>query len=165
MTKPTEPVKSLKPREPIKSTKLATLSSAERYNKWNQFEREYQEQQKKWIDANQNVQDSSPSPTPSSSKTTDTDLKIEPIIPDIVPVPSFSLRSTAVSKPSQDSPLSSVRTESTHRNISIFQFYLTYNETNHSVKFLFLCFSSSSQHVNCRSMIIRKQRCLKWIPV
>ena len=134
-TIPTEPVSPPKSTiKPAKPTKPATLSSAERSNKWYQFEKDYQEQQKRLTYTPQYTQDSNHSPTPSSN-TVDTDLNIEPIVPDIVPVPSYSLRTTAVCNPHQHSPLLSERTQSVHKNISIFQFYLTYNETNHSVKF------------------------------
>lgn len=114
----------------MKPIKHATLSSAERSSKWYQFEKEYQEKQKGLTYI---TQDFDHSPT-SPPETMHIDLKPEPIVPDISPGPSYPLRTTAVCNHYQDSPLLSDRSQSVHKNISIFQFCLTYNETNHSVK-------------------------------
>jgi hypothetical protein len=76
----------------------------------------------------------------SSPSISDADLKITPVIPNIIAVPSFSLRSTAVCNLPQDPQILSERTQSIHTDLSIFKYYLTYNEAKHSVKNLFfLC--------------------------
>ncbi len=71
------------------------------------------------------------SPPPTD---TNDDRKKKFLSPNIIPVPSFSLRSTAVCNSSQDNYIMSERTQSIHKDISIFKYYLTQKETTKSVK-------------------------------
>jgi hypothetical protein len=74
----------------------------------------------------------------TSTKSTNTDQQITSVTPDIVAVPSFSLRSTAVSNPRQESYILSERTQSIHTDFSIIKYYLPFRETKQSVTTFFL---------------------------
>jgi len=145
------------PVSTVKHTKPSTLSSADRSSKWNQFEQKQQEKQSKFVDPPQQERERKFAVPPqqenknkfadpfqlarswstsevSSPSISDADLKITPVIPNIIAVPSFSLRSTAVCNLPQDPQILSERTQSIHTDLSIFKYYLTYNEAKHSVK-------------------------------
>jgi hypothetical protein len=75
---------------------------------------------------------SSDTSTPTSISTNDNQIIPSPTL-NIIPVPSFLLRSTAVCT-SQDDHLLSERTPSIHTDISIFKYRLTQKETKLPVK-------------------------------
>jgi hypothetical protein len=116
----------------VTKPKPFTLSSGDRWDKWNKFEQKQREKHKPSFHTTQQAQSLDTS-TPSSINTNN-DLHITPPIPDIIAVPSFSLRSTAVCNPPPDYHVLSERTESIHTDISIFKYRLTQKETKLPVK-------------------------------
>jgi hypothetical protein len=114
---------TFKPAKPI------IFSSFER---WNKFDQKPPEKTKRWSYTDQQTQTLNKFPITSTNSITD--QTITPVIPNIVAVPSFALRSTAVCNPPQDDHILSERTQSIHGDISIFKYYLTYNEPKQSVE-------------------------------
>ncbi|CAF3372606.1 unnamed protein product [Rotaria sp. Silwood1] len=108
-----------------------TLSSAARSNKWNKFEQEKQDKQKQLFHVVQQAQNTDL--FTSTWTDSDNNKKLASTPPHIVALPSFALRTTAVSKPSQDDHILLERTQSMHSNISIFKFYLDQKETKSSI--------------------------------
>ncbi|CAF1178986.1 unnamed protein product [Adineta steineri] len=113
---------SLSSSAPIsEQVKSSNLSSVQRWNKIQQRQKEHSHT----ISQTPNLV-TSPS---SSSRTNTNDISKETsAILKIIPVPSFSLRSTAVCSFSIDEHLLSERTQSIHKDISIFKYYLTQKE-------------------------------------
>ncbi|CAF1287878.1 unnamed protein product [Adineta steineri] len=112
---------SLSSSVPIsEQVKSSNLSSVQRWNKIQQRQKEHSHT----ISQTPNLVTS-----PSSSRTNTNDISKETsAILKIIPVPSFSLRSTAVCSFSIDEHLLSERTQSIHKDISIFKYYLTQKE-------------------------------------
>ena len=118
----------------LKQTKHSTLSSPDRSTKWYEFEQKQQEEQRRFAEVFERIENPSKSPVSSPSIISSPHVEIAPVIPDIIAVPSFSLRSTAVSHPTEDPQILSERTQSIHNDLTIFKYYLTYNEAKHAVK-------------------------------
>ncbi|CAF1084205.1 unnamed protein product [Adineta steineri] len=114
---------SLSSSAPIsEQVKSSNLSSVRRWNKIQQRQKEHSHT----ISQTPNLVTS---PSSSSSRTNTNDISKETsAILKIIPVPSFSLRSTAVCSFSIDEHLLSERTQSIHKDISIFKYYLTQKE-------------------------------------
>ncbi len=117
----------------VKQTKPTTLSDVDRQNQWNKFEEKHQGKPKRMSFTTYRAPSLSKSTT-SSLRITKFDQQLAPIIPNIVAVPSYSLRSTAVCNPPDDEPISSERTQSIHADLSIFKYHLTSHEPKQPVK-------------------------------
>lgn len=85
--------------------------------------------------------------------------KATPGIPNIIAAPSFSLRSTAVCNFPPDHYLLSERTQSIHKDISIFKYCLTQKEAQQTVFFLYIYYLFNLKLY--RLVIIRMQLCSK----
>ncbi|CAF2138188.1 unnamed protein product [Rotaria magnacalcarata] len=107
----------------VGNSKSINLSSANRGNK---FESEKQSKEKSFSSRTQQV----PKPNRFVSKWTESDIdeRQKSALKHIIPVPSYTLRATAVCKPVEDNLLLE-RSQSIHADISLFKFYLDQKET------------------------------------
>ncbi|CAM4906437.1 unnamed protein product [Rotaria socialis] len=115
------------PRNPsvlaLENSKPINLSSANRGNK---FEPERQRKEKSFSNGTQQV----PKPNRFVSKWTESNIneRQKSALKHIIPVPSYTLRATAVCQPVEDN-LILERSQSIHSDISLFKFYLDQKET------------------------------------
>jgi len=122
----TSKISRTSPTRTTEQTKSTNLSSVE-------LKQKEREKHIGYLHADQQAHDLDASISPPLIDTNHDQKEIF-VIPNIVPVPSFSLRSTAVCNSSQDNYIMSERTQSVHNDISIFKYYHTQKETTKSVK-------------------------------
>ena len=146
------------PRSTAEPLKSITLSSVERFNKWNTFEQKRRETKKQLfqgLQQDENLDIFTPSLIDGSD---DNNKKFSTST--IAAVPSFSLRATAVRVLPPDNYILSERTQSIHPDISLFKFYQNQRQTKLSVRKQLL-YLLSVEMKNARLVTIRKLLCFK----